>query len=147
MHSPDQSAYVFSEWQAAHFRPVNQFYRSQKHKGSASGDERVFTISLKDEIIAAVRLVPHENYYWLRSLYVKAELQGQQLGSKLLTYVHQHIVRPIYCFPYQHLDHFYKKAGYALVLESELPLTLQQLYARYNRKGQGILAMAKNRHA
>jgi N-acetylglutamate synthase-like GNAT family acetyltransferase len=133
----------FTEWQGEHFRPVNQFYKKQKHKGSASGDERVFIIEYGEAIIAAVRLVPHDDYYWLRSLYVEQTLQGQSLGSQLLSFVQVNIHTAIYCFPYLHLEHFYQQAGYVFVAESDMPQSIRQLYTRYNRKGQGILAMAK----
>ena len=138
------NAIVLDEWQGENFRAVNQFYRRQKHKGSASGDERVFVIEHDSQIIAAVRLVPYEGYYWLRSLYVEQTLQGNKLGSQLLAYVHTHITQPIYCFPYLHLDHFYQQVGYQLINEDQMPHSILQLYTRYNRKGQGILAMAKN---
>ena len=134
---------TLSEWQGENFRAVNQFYRRQKHKGSASGDERVFIIEHDWQIIAAVRLVPYEGYYWLRSLYVEQTLQGNKLGTQLLAFVHTRISQPIYCFPYLHLDHFYQQAGYQLISEAKLPHSILQLYTRYNRKGQGILAMAK----
>lgn len=135
---------ILKEWQGENFRAVNQFYRRQKHKGSASGDERVFVIEHDSQIIAAVRLVPYEGYYWLRSLYVEQTQQGKKLGSQLLAYLDQHITQPIYCFPYLHLDHFYQQAGYQLIGEDKMPQSILQLYTRYNRKGQGILAMAKN---
>ena len=147
-------------WQQPNFRAVNKFYRSQKHKGSASGDESIFVIyqdaeindhcdkaseplSNEPELVAAVRLVPHDNYYWLRSLYIKQELRGQNLGSELLAFVHQHITLPIYCFPYTHLEQFYGRAGYELVTPEQLPQSLNQLFERYQGKGQSILAMAK----
>jgi len=135
---------ILKEWQGENFRAVNQFYRRQKHKGSASGDERVFVIEHDSQIIAAVRLVPYEGYYWLRSLYVEQTQQAKKLGSQLLAYLDQHITQPIYCFPYLHLDHFYQQAGYQLIGEDKMPQSIFQLYTRYNRKGQGILAMAKN---
>lgn len=131
----------FSQWQGEHFRPVNQFYRSQKHKGSASGEEQVFIIELDDKIVGAVRLVPYPDYFWLRSLQIEASLKGQRLGSRLLAYVHKQIDQPIYCFPFTHLDHFYTQAGYQHVKENNLPESIAHLFARYSRKGQGILAM------
>jgi len=135
--------YTFLKWQAPNFRAVNQFYRSQKHKGSASGDEQVYVIEDDSAIIGAVRLVPYDGYYWLRSLYIKKEIQSQGLGSQLLAFVDQHISQPIYCFPYPHLDYFYSKAGYHTVGVDQLPQSLAQLYERYNRKGQSTLVMAK----
>jgi N-acetylglutamate synthase-like GNAT family acetyltransferase len=130
-----------SEWAQPNFRAVNKFYRSQKHKGSASGDERVFIISLNDDIVAAVRLVPHDGYFWLRSLYVKSELRGQALGHTLLVQVRNKITRPIYCFPYTHLEAFYKNCGYALLTLEQLPPPLNQLFKKYKGKGDGIICM------
>lgn len=130
-----------SEWAQPNFRAVNKFYRSQKHKGSASGDERVFVIFLQEDIIAAVRLVPHDGFYWLRSLYVKSELRGQNLGQKLLTLVHQKITLPIYCFPYTHLEGFYLNSGYSLLTLEQLPQPLNQLFVKYQGKGSGIICM------
>jgi N-acetylglutamate synthase-like GNAT family acetyltransferase len=134
---------IFKEWQGENFRTVNQFYRRQKHKGSARGDERVFMIEDDEQIIAAVRLVPYDGFYWLRSLYVEQSRQGHRLGSQLLAFVHSNTQLPIYCFPYLHLDHFYQQAGYDFIYEDEMPQSIHQLYTRYNRKGPGILAMAK----
>jgi len=136
------SEFTFSLWQGENFRPVNQFYRSQKHKGSASGADQVFIIENSEKIVGAVRLVPYDGYFWLRGLYIDQNLQGQKLGTKLLAFINQHISEPIYCFPYLHLDHFYSQAGYQHVSESLMPENIAQLYARYNRKGQGVLAMA-----
>ena len=136
-------SYTFSKWQGENFRAVNKFYRSQKHKGSASGDEQVFIIKDDQDIVGAVRLVPYDGYFWLRSLYIEESLQKQGLGSRLLTFVHEHIQLPIYCFPYLHLDGFYSLAGYQLLDEDKLPNSLAQLHARYNRKGQGVLVMAR----
>ena len=74
--------YSFYEWKEPNFRAVNKFYKREKHKGSASGEERVFVISQQQgseesEVIAAVRLVPYESYYWLRSLYIDHSLRGK----------------------------------------------------------------------
>jgi len=139
------STFEFSRWQEPHFRPVNQFYRRQKHKGSASGDEQVFIGKDQEEVIvSAVRLVPNDGFFWLRSLYVEHTLRGQNLGSSLLEFVHQHTQLPIYCFPYSHLQSFYERAGYTLVSPNDLPNDLNQLFTRYKGKGENILAMARN---
>jgi len=183
-------SYHFAEWQEPHFRPVNKFYKQQKHKGKANGDERVFVIyrqglgdseldsTLESNIVGAVRLVPmlvlmhtsaHEqattedptetldshnsDYYWLRSLYIDSHLRGQQLGSKLLAYVRQNIASsptnptpkptPMYCFPYEHLLHFYQQAGWQLCELNALPQAIADLYIRYTQRGEKILAMSQ----
>ncbi len=133
-------------WSQPNFRPINKFYRSQKHKGSASGNERVFFITdvANEDIIAAVRLVPHDGFYWLRSLYIKQEHRGQKLGSRLLAYVAQNIKMPIYCFPYDYLLHFYEQNDYILLNKSALPQALASLFERYISKGQNIICMVAN---
>jgi len=137
---------TITEWSQPNFRAINKFYRSQKHKGSASGDERVFcmfTQSTPNEIIAAVRLVPQHDYYWLRSLYIEQSFRRHSLGSQLLDYVHTHITQPIYCFPYEHLLEFYQTNSYTKIEVSGLPEPLKHLFLRYSNKGQKIISMAK----
>ena len=140
------SQFLFERWQAPNFRAVNKFYRSQKHKGSASGNEQVYVIWDTSEeehaIVGAVRLVPYEEYFWLRSLYIRKELRGKSLGHKLLMFVQQHISQSIHCFPYYHLDRFYAGAGYEVTAKEALPQPLQQLYDRYTGKGESILIMS-----
>lgn len=139
----------YSEWLQGHFRDVNKFYKKQNHKGSASGDERVFIATRINPdgdsyIIAAVRLVPAERYYWLRSLYVDQTLRQSGIGSKLLAHVKSQIDQTIHCFPYPHLEHFYAKAGYELTPIEDLPNPLQQLYQRYNKKSDSIIVMSQS---
>lgn len=156
--------YKFQVWNEPNFRAVNRFYRSQKHKGSASGDEHVFVIyqladtsgssseapQPEDTLVAAVRLIPNDGYFWLRGLYVENTLRGQKLGSELLTFVHSHYEQqsptpalPIYCFPYTHLDGFYRNNGYQNIEPDQLPESLKQLYRRYSGKGESIINMVK----
>jgi len=143
------------EWQEPNFRAVNKFYKKQKHKGSASGEERVFVITENQPlalepaenndttILAAVRLVPAHGYYWLRSLYVEKGLRGQKLGSRLMAFVNDQVDIDIHCFPYPHLQTFYIQSGYELTPLTTAPEPLQQLYERYNRKADSILFMSR----
>jgi N-acetylglutamate synthase-like GNAT family acetyltransferase len=139
----------FKEWNESNFRAVNKFYKSQKHKGSASAQERVFVVqksrqnTSESKIIAAVRLVPYQDYYWLRSLYVEKSLQGNNIGSQLLFFVNQNIRQTIHCFPYAHLKVFYQLCDYSLTELNDLPQALQQLYQRYSIKSNGILIMSQ----
>ena len=140
------SNFLFEAWQEPNFRAVNKFYRSQKHKGSASGDEQVFVIWDDTEqertLVGAVRLVPYDSYFWLRSLYIKEELRNKRLGSELLALVQRNISQPIHCFPYTHLNPFYSNAGYVNTEKQNLPQSLQQLYDRYTGKGESISIMS-----
>lgn len=132
----------YQAWGEPNFRPVNKFYKKQKHKGSASADEQVFVAYQGEDIVAAVRLVPYEGFFWLRSLYVEQALRGQGIGLALLEHVHTSIDLDIHCFPYDHLEHFYALAGYRI--SDTLPTALQQLYDRYSGRGEKILAMSRS---
>lgn len=147
----------FAQWQAPHFRPINKFYKSQKHKGKANGNDLVFyayrMVDQEQDVLGAVRLVPDEssedikvesNYLWLRSLYIHEALRGKHIGSMLLEHVNDALTdTPIYCFPYDHLENFYGKAGYRLMEHDSLPPALQDLFERYTHRGEKILAMGK----
>jgi GNAT superfamily N-acetyltransferase len=141
-------AVEFKEWHESNFRVVNKFYKSQNHKGRASGDERVFIAQKRCEnshqlnIIAAVRLIRYQGYYWLRSLYVEKSIQGNNVGSLLLSFLNQNIQQTIHCFPYIHLKRFYQNCGYSLTKLNDLPLPLQQLHQRYSTKSDRILIMS-----
>lgn len=144
---------TFARWQAPHFRPINKFYKSQKHKGKANGDETVFygfllTEDQEEQIIGAVRLVPYKTesgtaFYWLRSLYIDETIRGNRLGGTLLQFTHRETSDPIYCFPYEHLESFYKAQGYCLIADEDLPESLQDLYSKYRQRGERIIAMAR----
>ena len=151
----------FAQWQAPHFRPINKFYKSQKHKGKANGSDLVFyafrMVHQEPEILGAVRLAPSDSgdkaindsdsqtrYFWLRSLYIHEALRGKQIGSKLLEAVHNALpTSSIYCFPYDHLQSFYGRAGYRLMEGDSLPEALSDLFDRYVERGEKILAMGK----
>lgn len=145
--------FQLAHWQAPHFRPINKFYKSQKHKGKANGQEKVFYAFQRDDeqvehILGAVRLVPYKAtsekpFYWLRSLYIAEMHRRNKLGSSLLQFINQHIAQPIYCFPYTHLESFYKTQGYHLIPCEGLPESLQDLYTKYRQRGEQIIAMAR----
>ena len=149
----NDSSFNFARWQAPHFRPINKFYKSQKHKGKANGDDVVFygfwlDDDQTEQIMGAVRLVPYledseHPFYWLRSLYIREDLRGRSLGGALLAHTHQATSAPIYCFPYTHLESFYQSNGYALINVETLPESLQDLYIKYQQRGEKIIAMAK----
>lgn len=158
----DVNEIQFAQWQAPHFRPINKFYKSQKHKGKANGSDLVFyaygTVNEEQKVLGAVRLVPSDSedqsngnmtdeqsgYFWLRSLYIHDALRGKQLGTKLLECVHRSLSTvPIYCFPYDHLENFYSNADYRLVAEDSLPQALKDLFDRYVQRGEKIIIMGK----
>lgn len=146
MQNNDISEFTFEKWCEPHFRPVNKFYKSQQHKGKANGEDVVFVIWYEGELVGAVRLVPYDHFYWLRSLYIKEALRGKGLGLELLNFVKRSLEGPfkkdIHCFPYEHLQSFYSLGGYRLSDSQLLPETLTDLYLKYLSRGERIIAMS-----
>lgn len=131
------------EWRAPHFRPVNAFYKQQGHTGKANGTDRVWVIEDQGELLGAVRLVPMEGHYWLRSLQIAAHRQRKGLGLQLLAEINQTVPQNIYCFPYAHLNNFYTYAGYSHLSADNCPENIRLFYARYGKTQQKILLMAR----
>lgn len=131
------------EWREPHFRPVNSFYKQQGHKGKANGSDRVFVLETDSQLLGAVRLVPFEGYYWLRSLQIAQTWQRKGLGIHMLTEINQTVPENIYCFPYAHLQHFYETAGYHLIKPENCPENIRSLFSRYSGTDNKILLMAR----
>lgn len=133
---------------------VNKFYRHCHYSAKAGRGEQVFVVRGPDsegreDIVAAVRLQQRaKGWYFLRSMCVQPELRGggeKGLGSLLLQglsgFLQQH---PTYCFPFDHLQHFYARAGFVSANADAMPeFALAQLM-RYQRQGRKIILMSYN---
>ncbi|WP_372831855.1 GNAT family N-acetyltransferase [Pontibacterium sp.] len=120
---------------------LNRFYKRNGHKGKADSRDKAYWLKTDDKTIAAVRFTPTAEGTLLRGLWVAQELRGQGLGGILLqacsSYWKQ---QACYCFPYQHLQEFYAKAGFAPADESTPPQYQKQLI-RYQQRGEDLILM------
>ncbi len=123
---------------------VAKFYKANGHKGKPCGDDRVLALLKQGEIVAAVRLSPQpQGCLLLRGLWTAQTLRNQGLGSELLLQVHNRFAdQPIWCYPYAHLDGFYRRNGFSSYPAAQAPDPIRQRWTRYRAKGHDYLLMA-----
>lgn len=127
------------------FPLVNKFYKACHYSGNAGRGDTVFALRSAQGIVAAVRLQPQsEGWYFLRSMCVAPNLRGQGLGTQLLqgleTFLQQH---PCYCYPFDHLQSFYERAGFQRQDLLQAPEHMQGAFQRYILQGRKIILMVR----
>ena len=77
------------------------------------------TVWQEDQSVVAVLATSEDDpYSWINQLYVLPGFEGQRLGSRLLTYAHLHLTRPIRLFTFQQnlgARRFYERHGYKAI--------------------------------
>ncbi|MBE9397266.1 GNAT family N-acetyltransferase [Pontibacterium sp. N1Y112] len=120
---------------------LNRFYKRNGHKGKADSKDKAYWLITDEKIAAAVRFTPTAEGTLLRGLWVDCNIRRQGLGGLLLkacsSYWKQ---QACYCFPYQHLQEFYAKAGFTPADESTPPQYQSQLI-RYQQRGEELILM------
>lgn len=133
---------------------VNKFYRHCRYSAKAGRGERVFVVRGPDAtgqaaIVAALRLQEKpDGWYFLRSMCVDPSMRGcgdGGIGSQLLQGVSGFLQNhPTYCFPFDHLQHFYARAGFVLAPPEKMPDFAVAELQRYQHQGRKIILMAYN---
>lgn len=124
---------------------LNHFLKVNGEQRASRGDLN-FILEEDKAIIGCARLIPIDSdIYWLRGVFIIEERRQQGLGTYLINQVHQHIDRQqtVFAFPYQHLEHFYKRLGYEFCDQKELPDELQQRYLSAQRQNKAWLLMKR----
>jgi GNAT superfamily N-acetyltransferase len=130
---------------------VNKYYKANRARGKAKGDDCVWVIKNNYDIIAALRVVALCGHSFLTSVQVDEQFQGQGVGRALISQVFEHLYdpsdsnnnkrKPCYTFPYRHLIGFYASMGWVELAEEDLPLPLLTRFKRYQRQGRDIGVM------
>lgn len=125
---------------------LNHFLKVNGEQRASRGDLN-FILEEDKAIIGCARLIPidDDDSYWLRGVFIIEERRQQGLGTELINLVHQQIdqQQTIFAFPYQHLEHFYKRLGYELCNQEVLPSSLQQRYISAQRQNKTWLLMKR----
>lgn len=140
---------------------VNRFYKASRYSAKAGRGEAVFVARhlvasvsgasvepSAGEIVAAVRLqLKSDGWWFLRSMCVKPELQGQGIGRQLLLGLNEFLsTRDCFCYPFDHLEGFYGVLDFEPVKDSNMalmPSFMREPYQRYTQQGRKIILMRK----
>jgi N-acetylglutamate synthase-like GNAT family acetyltransferase len=120
---------------------LTQFYKRNEYKGKVKATDRSWIMTdINGQIVGAARLCQQAGFTLLRGVWIDKTLRTQGRGSQLLRYLNAAgVLTDIYCFPYLHLESFYRRQGFARV--SQVPASLQPVLARYNRYDEQVLLM------
>jgi len=111
--------------------------RAQAPKG-----DKIFTATVDNKLVAALRLVPTADCFLLRSMCVSAELRHQGIGTALLQAIQPELRQlACYCFPYSHLQAFYARADFMLYPADSTPQIIRDKFQRYLNNGKNICLM------
>ena len=120
---------------------LNRFYKRNGHKGKVDTGDTAFWLQDEKEILAAVRFTADGDNLLLRGLWVHKERRGEGLGSMLLTgcrhYWEKHTC---FCYPYNHLEAFYAKHGFAHP-DEQAPEHLIRKLQSYQQRGEQVILM------
>lgn len=119
---------------------VNKFYKQNRARGKAKGNETVWVVKYCGSIIAAARIADISGHDFLTGVQVAQEFQRQGIAGKLIGEMLKGRQKPVYTFPYQYLVSMYKRLGFELCTPEELPKPLQQRFERYQAQGRDITA-------
>jgi N-acetylglutamate synthase-like GNAT family acetyltransferase len=126
-----------------HKLALSQFYKRNQYKGKVRDTDRVWVmIQAGNQVVGAARFCQQAGCTVLRGVWIERELRTQGLGHQLLQYLHcEGELDGCYCFPYLHLEVFYATHGFKRV--EPIPILLQPILERYNRKNEQVLLMVK----
>ena len=124
---------------------IKRFYRDHGFRAQAPKSDDIYIALLDNKLIGALRLIPVDNHWLLRSMCVHEEYRGKGVGSYMLGILKDVLrEKQCYCFPYTHLKEFYSQIGFKRIETNEAPFTICEKYRMYLNKKKNILLMQLN---
>ena len=125
------------------FPLVNRFFKNNKHKGKAKGNERVFVLKNdQGDILAALRACPKSQGYLLRSVQVDQQHYRQGLGALLVKETARLLQpEPCWCYPLSHLRSFYESCGFQVSDTKQVKDDIRIPFLRYIQQRKKLLLM------
>lgn len=101
-------------------------------------------IALVDNrLVGALRLAPSSDTWLLRSMCIDEQWRHRGIGTYMLREIAPELRRKhCYCFPYSHLEHFYRMAGFERINVQQAPASIAEPFTRYRDRGRDIVLMA-----
>lgn len=122
----------FIELEKVKYPLVNQFYKQVYKKGVATKNESVFILWQK-EIICSAKMKRIDHSLLLTGVACSPEFRSKGYASLLIEKLLHLQEQPVYCFPYAHLEVFYKKLNFVTVEAKECP---EEITVRFNKYSQ-----------
>lgn len=129
---------------------VNRFYASCNYNVKCGRHDRVFSLSQQGNIIAAARLMPHpQGYFLLRNLCVAPEARNRGVATHLLTKIIAELVPTTsrvscYCYALPHLQSFYLALGFTHLSIEQVPQDIAETHLRNCARKRGWVLMGYN---
>lgn len=129
---------------------VNRFYASCHYNVKCGRHDRVFSLNRQGKIIAAARLMPHlQGYFLLRNLCVAPEARNQGVATYFLTKILEDLVPAnstvsCYCYALPHLQHFYLALGFIPLTLEQVPQEIAETHVRNCARKRGWILMGYN---
>ncbi|PAW07647.1 GNAT family N-acetyltransferase [Vibrio sp. V1B] len=121
---------------------IKRLYKAHYPAGRAKRDELIIAASVKNGIVALLRMKTIEKSRLLTGMLVVPEFRGTGVGSALLTYCENTVFTSgDYCFAFKHLENYYAQHGFETIDSSELPNSLKMAYLRYVDSGKDLIPM------
>ena len=101
---------------------IEALYSEWGYEGGFSQNDQIFLAQKGEQIVGVIKLTFKSNVFVLRGMFIKTELQGKGIGSKLLGSVNEWLGnKQAFCVPFKHLSNFYRQIGFADISDSEAP--------------------------
>ena len=113
---------------------INQFYKAHYKKGLAKKSDWVFTIRLasSNQLVACAKIKHIEDQMLLTGVVCDPAFQHQGIASYLIKEIQTFIdedSKPLYCFPYPHLEIFYLRLGF--IQSTKAQQSIKSLHQTY----------------
>jgi N-acetylglutamate synthase-like GNAT family acetyltransferase len=124
---------------------LNQFYKQNKDKARAKPEDLMYTaINEQVEVCSVLRLLPYEDFLFLRSVLTAQECRGSGIASGLIEYAIKQQSGPIYTLPTPQALSLYQRLGFQEVSKQEIPAQLLASYRRFRQSSNGPTVMVIN---
>lgn len=122
---------------------VDRFYQSHGYNIKCGRNERIFTLSHPEHgILAAARLVPQLEDYWLRNLLVAKVWRAHGFGRFFMqTLLLKLESGDCYCFALTHLEQFYLELHFQHLEPENINASVAKRYLQYRARGRDWLLM------
>jgi predicted GNAT family N-acyltransferase len=126
---------------------VNRFYSSCDYRVKCGRLDKVYSLSIGGEMIAAARLIVQKSgHFLLRNLCVSSILRNQGVGTHLLRNVLHDLKSATgsvncYCYALPHLKDFYLSLGFKHLLPEQVPEDIAEIHFRNCARKRGWILM------